>query len=227
MTTSSRLPETSDNCPLCEGTKFMFEPGTMKVVPCRCQAPKVWQPAPAYQAMTFATFKDRKGLPAEERRSLNAAVQEALRFVHGDKTILTLMGPNGVGKTHLALAIAQEAAASGVEPLFWSVSTLLDQIRRTYNDDKAPDVFSPCLTVPLLVLDDLGSQKSSDWVDEKLFMIIDGRYMAGLKTVITTNLDPAKQLPARISSRLRDAVRCQIVVMVARDVRPALDKLGA
>lgn len=212
-------PSTSEICPLCQGYKIVEEddpahPGQVKTVPCRCQTPKRWQPAPAYARMTFSEFKARPSEP-----SVQVAAQAALDFVRDDRTILTFSGPNGTGKTHLAVAIAHEMALAGKTPIFWSVAFLLDAIKRTFNDDSAPDVFTPCLDADVLVLDDLGAEKASDWVAEKLFMILDYRYMHEAKTVVTTNLEPMSGLPPRISSRLCDVRQCRVLVMKARDIR--------
>ena len=164
--------------------------------------------------MTFATFQQRPRHP-----SVQQAAQAALAFVRNDKTILTLSGPNGAGKSHLALAIANEVAQEGKTPVVWLVTLLLDAIRRTFNDASAPDVFTPALSADLLVLDDMGAEKTSDWVDERLFTLLHVRYTEGRKTVITTNLKPDSGFSPRIADRLLDVHRCQVVAVAANSYR--------
>ena len=101
-------------------------------------------------------------------------------------------------------------------PVVWLVTSLLEAMRP---NSSAGDVFTPCMNADLLVLDDLGAEKSSDWVDEKLFEIIHRRYVAGMKTVITTNLHPERGVSPRIADRLLDVRQCQVVVLTASSYR--------
>ena len=133
-------------------------------------------------------------------------------------------GRCGTGKTHLAAAIAnyyithQEGRA-----LFTIVPDLLDHLRATFNPATNDGItydqrFQDVREVPLLVLDDLGTENATPWAKEKLFQIINHRYNERLSTVITTNHN-AEQIDERIVSRLMDTRLCNIVEIDATDYR--------
>jgi DNA replication protein DnaC len=131
------------------------------------------------------------------------------------KQWLVLAGAPGTGKTHLMAAIANAMIARGVPVLYAYVPDLLDHWRAGYSrrpDDEEEDEygsfderFERTKTVALLLLDDLGAQKKSDWTVEKLESLIDYRYREGLPLVCTTNDDPTsvRDLSERIYSRIR------------------------
>ena len=106
---------------------------------------------------------------------------------------LLFWGPSGTGKTHLAAAILSELAANqAVRGRFWHFGALLDEIARSY--DKASltsesERLAGVLEADLLVLDDLGSRRMTDWASDTLFTIVNGRYMARRPTVITTSYE--------------------------------------
>lgn len=105
---------------------------------------------------------------------------------------LIIGGDRGAGKTHLAIASAIRAMERGRSVLFYSVPELLNELRP--NSINSDDVLARAKAVDLLVLDDAGKQKDSDWTDEKLFMIIDHRYLHKLPVIVTTNAVGVKQL---------------------------------
>lgn len=104
----------------------------------------------------------------------------------------------GTGKTHLASAIAHELTQQGWHVAGWVVADLLSQIRESYDsnaDDSEFAILRRAVRADLLILDELGlehigSRPGSDaWYREKLYMLVNGRYLHG-PLVITTNLDP-------------------------------------
>jgi len=102
---------------------------------------------------------------------------------------LTLSGDSGVGKTHLACGIAKKVMQNGHGALFGTVPTLLSSIRAGFNGgDRAEDVMKRYKTIALLVLDDFGKEKPSEWVEEAIYEIINARYEAKLVTIVTTNI---------------------------------------
>ncbi len=132
-----------------------------------------------------------------------------------------LTGSRGVGKTHLAVALMREAmlAVKPVKhfdsfridlqrlPLFVSVPELLLEIRDTYNGNEISEkeVIDKYSWVDVLVLDDLGVEKPSEWVLQTLYIIIDRRYREDLRTIITSNLgieEKEGKLDDRIASRI-------------------------
>lgn len=158
-------------------------------------------------AYTFTDFiPDGIGLKGEPRRSLEAAYREALRWAREPQGWLVLMGGNGCGKTHLAAAIANERLDAGDRVAFANVADLLDELRAAYAPDaprRYDQLFRALVDAPVLVLDDLGAQKSSPWAEEKLYQLLNHRHLAGAYTVVTTN-KRIGDLEPRIASRLAD-----------------------
>jgi DNA replication protein DnaC len=135
---------------------------------------------------------------------------------------LMIAGPVGTGKTHLASAITRCAIEKGVETRFTQVPALLSQIRLAIgqNDEVAKSIVERCGDVPLLVLDDLGSERVTDWVREQIFLIINSRYEEMLPTVVTTNdtlEELEKHVGQRIISRLMET--CQGLILDGEDFR--------
>lgn len=107
-----------------------------------------------------------------------------------------LWGPNGTGKTHLAVAITRHYGHA----LFVNTLALFDAIKECYSTGEVCDVFTAARHARLLVLDDLGSERPTDWVQERLYALLSARWDEMLSTVVTSNLDP-KRLEAVIGVR--------------------------
>lgn len=159
-----------------------------------------------FQMRTFATF--REDAATETAKRLAQAFCAELR-TNQRTTGLMLIGPYGCGKTHLAAAILHQSAEDGIPGIFVVVPELLAKIRSSYNvhDGKADEIIEAAKEAPLLVLDDLGAEKASPWVQEQLYMLINHRYEHMMPTVITTNNDGAEleaELGRRTLSRLAE-----------------------
>lgn len=133
----------------------------------------------------------------------------------GRKRSLLLHGPYGVGKTGLAIGILRLEINTFGGGLFFTVPTLLDHIRRTYGPNPIADeheIVQAVKTTPFLVLDDLGAERVTEWVREKLFTIINHRHDEDLPTVFTSNLDMA-ELGQHIGERTtwRIVEMCQVI----------------
>jgi DNA replication protein DnaC len=122
---------------------------------------------------------------------------------------LWLMGDVGTGKTTLAMLISKSALEAGRTVAIYSLPRLLARIRRTYDAESGEagylEFFERLTSVDLLHLDDLGAEKSTDWVLEQLYSIVNERYETQRSMVVTTNLDQAQleeQIGARTVSRL-------------------------
>lgn len=124
------------------------------------------------------------------------AYEKALEYVEqfrpdsGDSLLLT--GPVGTGKTHLAAAISMALMEREHKVVFGTISTLLSEIRYSYSDQH-PDnteakLFERYTTCDLLVIDDLGKERVSEWTEQLVFDIINTRYENNKALVITTNL---------------------------------------
>lgn len=143
------------------------------------------------QHMTFESFDMRAmELQGAERQQLWNAVNTAKRFAEEPSGWLALVGPYGVGKTHLAAAVANKRVAMGHSALFIVVPDLLDHLRATFSPNsliRYDKRFEHIRRTPLLALDDLGTHSATPWAEEKLFQLFNYRYMARLPTVITLN----------------------------------------
>ena len=105
---------------------------------------------------------------------------------------LILVGNNGVGKTHLACSIANELIKNGIPIIYGTLINLLAELKNTYdvyNNISEMEIIKLYEKVDLLIIDDLGKEKPSEWGLEKLFTIINSRYENNLPVIITTNYD--------------------------------------
>lgn len=152
----------------------------------------------------FDTFKTN----ASNRKAYEACLSYARSFNKKSNGLL-LVGEYGTGKTHLAVSIIHELAKKNVYGVFITTPDLLQKIRTSYTnpDIKANEIMDIVKTTEFLVLDDLGTEKVTDWVREQFYMIINARYENMLQTVITTNctfkeLEAEDKLGKRIVSRI-------------------------
>ena len=133
------------------------------------------------------------------------AIDEQLDAGHG----LWLMGGPGTGKTTLAMLASKAAIDAGRSVAIYSTPALLARIRQTFDAEAGQDgylaFFDRLVSVDLLHLDDLGAERSTDWVLEQLYAIVDRRYNDQRSIVFTTNLEEpelTEQVGARTVSRL-------------------------
>jgi len=230
------------NCPYCHGTGYLrrdlpldhLEFGKLEI--CVCRRSQIVQQVghklfslsrlDELSEMTFENFsvsgnRDRK-LTKKEFGSLVAAKEHAEKYVHSihDGHWLILLGGFGCGKTHLAAAIANSAISLGVPTLFLTLPDLLDVLRFSYDseDTTFEQRFNEIRNASLLILDDFGTQNATACAQEKLFQIINFRYINHLSTIITTNL-PLEEIDERILSRLQDTELVQKEFIQAPDYR--------
>jgi DNA replication protein DnaC len=221
-------------CTICDGTgwKPVLEDGVSRVVRCDC-----WKQQANDRALATARIQRRYShceLTNFEQHydSLRDAFRRAVRFVEQfpvvDKGLL-LIGSHGVGKTHLAVAILKTVIRTkGARAYFYETGELLKLVRDTYaSDTNEMEVLRPVLDADLLVLDDLGVEKTSEWVQEMLGHVVNIRYSERRPTVFTTNLidsdDPLhpKSFLYRLGPRTRSRLfeMCDWVYMDAIDSR--------
>jgi DNA replication protein DnaC len=175
--------------------------------------------------LTFENFSGSGNPKAEfvspqEVASLHEALDASEKFANELQGWLLLEGSYGCGKTHLAAAIANAAVQRGLPTLFITVPDLLDSLRYSFSDPTTSYEarFEEIRNADLLVMDDFGTQNATPWAQEKLFQIINSRYINKLPTVITTNLI-LDEIESRIRSRLQDADFVKYVRMIAPDYR--------
>ena len=145
----------------------------------------------------FETFN----VTEETKQVYKACVDFCENFTSESKG-LRLVGGYGVGKTHLVASIIHRLAEKGIAAVFVVVPELLRAIRRGFNqpNEAADELVKLTEEAELLILDDLGAEKPSDWVKEQLYVIINRRYENMLPTIITTNCTMA-ELKDRVGER--------------------------
>ncbi len=171
-----------------------------------------------YRDATFATWDTRAAqLPRAQAENLVRAQQLAHAWAVDPRGWLVLLGEHGVGKTHLAAAIANEAVAQGRAALFVVVPDLLDHLRNAFSPTSRTGYdqrFEEVRSAPLLVLDDLGTESATPWAQEKLYQLLNHRYAARLPTVITT-AERLESLSPRLRTRMFDRRLCTMFEIVA------------
>jgi DNA replication protein DnaC len=233
------------NCPLCGGLGYLRRdlslghPDFGRVEICECRRQSVTEQVrrrlfsisrlEELSHLTFETFKPRgrKGLGELQAQSLEWACNHARQYATSLNGWLLLQGGYGSGKTHLAAAIANFAVQMGVPTLFLTVPDLLDTLRFAYDsvDTTFEQRFEQIKDAELLVLDDFGTQNATGWAQEKLFQIINYRYINKLPLVVTTNL-ALDEIEARIRSRLQDPELVTTVRISSPDYRHPTDDMG-
>jgi primosome component len=136
-----------------------------------------------YEGDTFADYTVTDG---------NRHAVESARWMLDGGSGVFLYGEKGTGKTKLAAIIANERARAGKPVLFASVPDLMADIRASFDGGKTAETVQAVKETLFLVLDDLGSEKMSEWVGEQLFCIVNHRYNEMLPTVVTSNYNPTQ-----------------------------------
>ncbi len=207
MSTDSIQPS---ECPLCQGTGwkvFSIDRQVPTVTRCDCRilarTSRLLDQAEIPRQYEHCTLDDFDVTFRSATESLKRALMTAKRFVEQyplEKEGMLLWGDCGTGKTHLAIAILKELVQQkGARCLFRGYSALLKQLQATYNRQVVADedtgvvlteysILRDVTDVEVLVLDDLGAEKSSDWTLSMLYHVINERYNQGRTTIITTNL---------------------------------------
>lgn len=212
------LPENIDrvwwDCEKCEDRGFL---GVGEKCTCMLQAEREihWKSsglAPQQKEQTFNTFSLNWYEDKERYRTiLKQCIEFAEKLGAGEKAEnLLLYGAIGTGKTHLCSAIANFVLQSGLDVVYLKIGTLLDLIREAkYNFEKNATFTAKQLQnlyrVRLLIIDDLGTEVSTDFVKEQLLHLFDERINYRLPWVISTNLSP-NDISAMYEDRLSDRI---------------------
>src|SRR6202453_833650 len=243
-------------CPICEdsGLRLIVQPdGERYAQPCSCrvqlQASRLLKRAAIprrCEDCTLDTFEPGYG---QADQSLAAAYMMARQFVAGypvntEGRGLLLTGDVGIGKTHLAVGIVQALILDkGVRGLFCDYRELLKRIQESYNplvSTTELQILAPVFEAEVLILDELGAQKPTDWVWDTVALILNTRYNDKRTTLITTNYPNApaalarnadkamreETLGDRIAERMRSRLSelCVEVQMRGNDLRQSVKK---
>lgn len=239
-------------CAKCEGSGLKIvqrADGTQFAQDCACRierrAARMLGRAHIPRRYEHCTLENYETSFPSSHRSLSAAHLRARKFVESYPletagTGLLLTGSIGVGKTHLAVGILQALVAErGATGLFYDYRDLLKQVQNSYNRQVAAtelEILAPVFDAEVLVLDELGASKPTDWVWDTVAHILNTRYNDRRTTIITTNyanLGPLGTEPGtrttmreetlgdRIGERMRSRLQemCVVVEMQGEDFR--------
>ena len=233
-----------DTCPVCAGTEILLKDGIARRCECwkRNESQRILGAAciPArYLNCSLANFEaesdDSKWRAKAEAGTLIEDFPQIVR-THGKG--LMYVGNVGVGKTHLAVAILRELIDRyGVRGLFYQFGMLLKEIQNSYNPVSQTSelgVLQPVFEADVLVLDELGASKPTDWVRDTMMQIINTRYNEKRITIFTTNFrdvaenDKTETLEDRIGTRVRSRLyeMCKTVQIEGEDYRRKLSQAG-
>ncbi len=227
------VPEPA-TCPLCFGSG-------MEVVPdrgarrCRCREKErqllLLTAARLPRRHEHCSFTNYHPAPCNvsQLRAMTEAVKLVEEYASTHRGLL-LMGSVGTGKTHLSVAILRGLIEKGVPSLFYEFGALLKEIQNSYNpvsQTSEQNVLAPVYEAEVLVLDELGAVKPSDWVRDTMMQIISTRYNNRKLTIFTTNYTDAcrhageETLEERIGVRLRSRLyeMCKTVMIEGDDYR--------
>ena len=222
----------ADTCPfgLCDGTGFVVDEATRVAQPCRCRPGRIER----HRARSLSAVIPRRysgssfdrppvtDMPAPQ-------VQVVRRFVRDiDANLdagrgLWFYGSDGTGKTTLAMLVSRSALDAGRSVAIYSLPRLLAEIRATFETDSEGsyvDFLDRLAAVDLLHVDDVGAERTSDWVLEQLYAIVNARYEDERSVIITTNLERdalVEQIKERTVSRLEEM--CTLVPLYGEDAR--------
>jgi DNA replication protein DnaC len=244
-------------CPLCDGTgwKSVNQNGDRRVTRCDCRlkarAQTLLEGARIPKRYEHCELSDFDTGFDGAHPSLQKALVSAKSFASNypvDNTGLLLMGPIGTGKTHLAVGILKELIRTKqIACVFYEYRELLKDIQNSYDPSvRASElgILKPVFETEVLVIDELGSMRSSEWVEETVGFILNTRYNNQKTLVVTTNFEdlPPTQLLKknedvdrfkaqraardetlgdRISERMRSRLHemCRIIKLDGPDVR--------
>jgi DNA replication protein DnaC len=243
------------SCPLCGGSgwKDVISGEDRRVTRCDCfletQAKHLLESADIpvrYFDCDFSTYQTNvnDGLATARIKVETWAAQYPL-----DSNGLLLIGPSGVGKTHLAVAALKHLASKGFHCLFCDYRELLKQIQNSYNPSVQAtelELLRPVFETEVVLLDDLGAVKPSEWVWDTVSIILNTRYNEKRTTLITSNFLDGPSAAAegisgprraareetlgdRVGERMRSRLfeMCRLVLVNGKDYRQRFRSAGS
>jgi DNA replication protein DnaC len=222
------------DCPKCHGFGVLETKDGRALLTCECRQGadmearrRAARIPERYRSCTITNFNHLSD-------SQRAAKAFARRFVESYPAVsagVLITGPVGVGKTHLAVAILAELLdTKAVRGVFCDFTELLDRIQGSFgrsNEESADDILAPYRDTELLVLDELGARRPSDWARDVLYGLLNTRYNRKRATLVTSNYadEPDKPGGETLELRVGSAVRsrlaemCQLLPIAGPDYR--------
>jgi len=201
----------SDRCQfgVCDGSGFVYDEETNTAFDCRCRRHQIaYNQARALSAVIPRRYRDvafDRPPVTEIEPPVVAAVRRYADTIDAQLDAgrgLWFMGPVGTGKTTLAMLVSKAAAKAGRSVAIYSLPRLLNEIRDTHRAERSHvDLLDRLTAVDLLHIDDVGAERTTDWVLEELYSIVNARYEDQKSIVITTNITSREELQEQITAR--------------------------
>lgn len=208
--------------------------GLRRVERCEC-----WQIGVAREMLSHARIPSRyrkcdfANFTTYPNEKLLRAVKKAKTFANAFPVVdkgLMFIGPPGIGKTHLAISVLREVASKGARGVYYDTRSLLSTIKSTFNPvtrASEADILRQVMDAELLVLDDLGAERLTDWVEETMNLIVNTRYNDRRPTVFTSNYEDVPDvsdldaLRVRVGFRMHSRLRemCEFLEFAGPDYR--------
>jgi DNA replication protein DnaC len=221
-------------CPfgLCDGDGLRFDEATNTAYKCRCHPQMVaLRKARKLSAVIPKRYRDvafERPPVTEMDPAIVAATRRFARTIDEQLDAgrgLWFMGPVGTGKTTLAILVAKAALQAGRSVAIYSLPRLLNEIRETHRADRSHvDLLDRLTAVDLLHVDDVGAERTTDWVLEELYSIVNARYEDRRSIMITTNILDREALCEQITERTvsRLTEMCDELPLLGHDRRMEL-----
>ncbi len=226
-------------CPKCYGSGMEIIPGK-GARPCSCRQKRIqenlFERIKIPKRYSDCSFSNYQPLTESQKIAFKYSYSLAQKYPDVERGLL-FMGSVGTGKTHLAVSILKCLTERGFNCLFYEFGSLLREIQDSYNpatQSSELKVLEPVFDAEILVLDELGASKPTEWVKDTMSFIINTRYNDEKLTIFTTNyLDDRKDqreetLEDRIGTKLRSRLyeMCHTIIVEGPDFRKKFDKLS-